>query len=308
MGEFFMMRIRAIFFLILTLVFSLNADLPLSQVAAGKVIIGDPFNDNIANELSAWTADINAFEIGTYEVTNAEYVTWLNQAYKNGSILYSQSGYVSDKQGNILCKTDKKGIPSGISFKEGIFVPVKGLEKHPVIFVSWYGANFYCIQNGYYLPTEAQWEKAAGMKITKEDETLKKYRYGFSQDEIDPSWANYKSPNDSPKKGVPTTEVGFYNGKNTLSNSLQAKLAVSPVGAFDMSGNVWEWVSDWYMDSKPSKPVTSNPKGPLTGSKKVTKGGCYDSFAEGVRVAERMGLYPNHTDAFTGFRVAKDRD
>jgi formylglycine-generating enzyme required for sulfatase activity len=49
-----------------------------------------------------------------------------------------------------------------------------------------------------------------------------------------------------------------------------------------------------------------DPQGPPNGSNKVAKGGCYDSFADGVRVSERMGLPPDHADPFTGFRVAAD--
>ena len=72
-----------------------------------------------------------------------------------------------------------------------------------------------------------------------------------------------------------------------------------------MSGNVWEWVADWFTDNYVEALDSVNPKGPQSGTNKVVKGGCYDSLADGVRVTERLGLKPDHTDAFTGFRVAK---
>jgi formylglycine-generating enzyme required for sulfatase activity len=108
---------------------------------------------------------------------------------------------------------------------------------------------------------------------------------------------------------VLTTPVGFYNGINTVkkdSLSIQTKLAKSPVETFDMSGNVWEWVEDWYDETYYKNMPQDNPKGPSSGSLKVVKGGCYDSLADGVRVAERLGLLPQYSDQYTGFRIALD--
>jgi formylglycine-generating enzyme required for sulfatase activity len=141
---------------------------------------------------------------------------------------------------------------------------------------------------------------------------LKKYIYGFGRNDIDPTWANYK-PGDRPIQHfqVLTTPVGFYNGVNSLPLTMNSRqqtktnLAKSPYGAFDMSGNVWEWVADWYSDNYASQMDSNDPKVPNMGTKKVVKGGCYDSLAEGVQVTERLGLEPEHADAYTGFRIAK---
>lgn len=291
----------------------------LSDVSAGKTLVGDPFNDDPENELPVKTVTLDAFKIGTYEVTNAQYVLWLNEAFNSGSISYNdlRKGIISDALGRPLCKTAEIEKFSQIAVeRKGSdilhFKAVEGKENHPVIFVSWYGAERYCREMGYRLPTEAEWEKAAGMKITAPGETLKKFRYGFERDEIDPSWANYKATN-APLGHfeVRSTEVGFYNGRNPLpsvqkkSVPLKTQLAQSPVGAYDMSGNAWEWVSDWKGSQNDGETAATNPKGPESGSLKIAKGGCYDSLADGVRVAERMGLPPEQCDAFTGFRVAK---
>jgi hypothetical protein len=64
---------------------------------------------------------------------------------------------------------------------------------------------------------------------------------------------------------------------------------------------VWEWVNDWYSDSYANDNLA---QGPSSGTTKTIKGGCYDSTADGVRVAERMGLPLDHADPYTGFRVA----
>lgn len=291
-------------------------------VPEGKSIIGDQNEEQNSNELPARTIMISSFYIGTYEVTNAQYALWLNKALKENKIDVqtdtSNRGQIRDKNGKLLCKTIEADPHSQIliqSNSAGIeFLPVIGKHNFPVINVSWYGAKAFCIDNQCRLPTEAEWEKSAGMAAAQAGKPLKKYKYGFGRDEIDFTWANYKE-NDFPiqEEQVMTTRVGFYNGFNTLilnsttGKEIATNLAKSPVGAFDMSGNVWEWVEDWYDDMYYHHMPQENPQGPPSGIKKVAKGGCYNSLKEGVRVSERIGLPPEHTDIYTGFRVAVDK-
>jgi len=228
-------------------------------------------------------------KIGTYEVTNKQFVRWLNRAALQKKIYIvedpTRKGWILDGAGKVLFKTKEAAPTSQISFTGAqVFEVIPGKEHYPVIHVSWYGAAAFCRDFGYRLPTEAEWVHAAAQE---RDGSHRVFLYGFGRDQITPAWANYKSGTEPLETlAVLTTKVGFYNGKTRLPDGSPTMNAVSPYGAYDMSGNVWEWVAD-----------------PVEGDRRLAKGGCYDSTAEGVRVTEKIALPPEHTDQFTGFRV-----
>lgn len=290
-------------------------------VAAGMSISGDPFNEGDLDERPARRIYLDAFSIGTYLVTNSQFADWLNKAIHTGDVSYQYQGphrgHVLNREGHLICRCFEAVSWSQIyaTSKDNNlwhFYPVIGKDLYPVIEVSWYGADAYCRTQGGRLPSEAEWEKAAGMTETSPEAPLKKYRYATSSDTIDPSQANFKV-NDTPIKQIKvlTTPVGYYNGENlvplTTLGTLQqthTKKTTSPYGAYDMSGNAWEWVNDWYDANYFATMPGKNPQGPSSGTHKVAKGGCYDSLDFSLRVAERLPIPPNYADAFTGFRIA----
>lgn len=281
------------------------------EVPAGKAIVGDPFGDNKQNERPPKIVFIPQFAIGKYEVTNLQYAKWLNRALAEKKVFWDtdkdRKGEIVNERGQLICKTFESNPLSQIMSSQGPegtkVIHIAGKENYPVILVTYVGALTYCLENGSRLPTEAEWEKAAGMAMTLPGMPLKKYRYGFGQDSVARKWANYKENDvplsDSPK--VLTTPVGFYNGINSLplqendTTQVLTANARSPVGAFDMSGNVWEWVQI-EKEKDPTKDAG------------IIKGGCYDSLPQGIRVAERLSVPAGYCDIYTGFRAAKDRE
>jgi formylglycine-generating enzyme required for sulfatase activity len=73
-----------------------------------------------------------------------------------------------------------------------------------------------------------------------------------------------------------------------------------------MSGNVWEWVWDWYAEYPQGRTETSaDPTGPTSGSARVYRGGSFDFPAQALRVAARAGFDPSDRDGILGFRLSR---
>jgi len=157
---------------------------------------------------------------------------------------------------------------------------------HPLVNVNWDDAKKFCEWVGGRLPTEAEWEKAASW----DDKTKTKRIYPWGET-IDCSHANYSGHNGCVRD---TTSVGSYeSGK-------------SPYGLYDMAGNVFEWVNDWYSETYYQSSPSSNPQGPDTGDFRVVRGGAWSISDYGVRSASRVGYIPSYTSSIIGLRCARD--
>ncbi len=156
---------------------------------------------------------------------------------------------------------------------------------YPVVNVSWYDAETFCDWRGGRLPSEAEWEKAASYDPVQNI----RFRYPWG-DSFDASAANDVSTSDGYRGPAP---VGSYaNGR-------------SPIGLYDMSGNVLEWVQDWYGFRTYRDITDTNPLGPVEGEFKVIRGGSWLSDNENdLTVIVRSSFEPLVSRDHLGFRCA----
>ncbi|HEX9933773.1 MAG TPA: SUMF1/EgtB/PvdO family nonheme iron enzyme, partial [bacterium] len=144
---------------------------------------------------------------------------------------------------------------------------------------------------GYRLPTEAEWEYAAR-------EGGRNVRFGNGKDIADPSEINFDARADFKRL---YSVVGVYRHKTTPV----ASFPPNSLGLYDMSGNVWEWCSDWYDANYYSSSPDTNPRGPNSGSERVLRGGSWSCGPGDVQCSDRGRYDPGTWDVNHGFRVAK---
>jgi formylglycine-generating enzyme required for sulfatase activity len=168
-------------------------------------------------------------------------------------------------------------------YSEGPLSAELGIDHLPVVQVTWNDAEDYCLWIGKRLPTEAEWEKAA----RGNDGRI--YPWGNSLPTED--HANYDREWDD---GLALRLIGsFPSGE-------------SPYGVRDMSGNVREWVQDWYSEDYYKESPNRNPMGPGSGLLKVIRGGSWHSLESDIRVTARgKGGFALKTHG-VGFRCARD--
>ncbi len=225
-------------------------------VPAGEFFVGSPFEDDYGKKIF-----LKSYWIYKYPVTNKLFVNFLKQTKESLQTIQMWINFSQDK--------------SKIEYKEEWHVK-PGFENHPVVFVSWYGAQIYCSWAGGRLPDENEWEKAA----RGSDGRI----YPWGNSTPDSRFCNCN------KAIGETTPVGKY------------QLGKSPYGVLDMAGNVWEWVK---RDPNHLNNVNSlYPQLKINFEKnfQILRGGSWSDSPDTVRSFDRVRYAPNSMEYDIGFR------
>ena len=227
----------------------------------------------VKDEVPIHRVTVGGFSISKFEITNVQFVAFLNE----------KGNQTEDGVKWINLSGNDEGEKCKINKRFGLFAVAPRYEDHPVNYVSWAGARAYCtwlsskIGREVRLPTEAEWEFAA-----RGGNKSRGYIYSGSNTIEQVAWYDENSGSSVHKVGTKSpNELGIY----------------------DMSGNVYEWCSDWFKKDYYSNSSSRNPKGPSFGSKKVIRGGSWHYVDGACRTANRDELNPDGRKKFSGFRV-----
>lgn len=254
----------------------------LIRIPAGRFLMG-------ADNTTGWAGDdefprhhvtLDAYWIGKYEVTNAQY--------------------------KAFCDATGYAYPPDPAFSEVPWMHrdrryhygdyFTAMPDYPVVNVTWHDARAFCRWAGLRLPTEAEWEMAA----RGPGDTLRTYPWG---EQTNPAWTTRTRDNTSiqvmPDWYLYTCPVDRFERPERFH-----MIGESAMGLYGMGGNVREWCADWY--GPYTAQAKRNPTGPESGTEKVLRGGCWRGRDYGVQT--RSSYRHQHDPKYfewgtTGFRV-----
>jgi serine/threonine-protein kinase len=262
-------------------------------VPAGAFAMGSAWLDPLRFgwEKPRHMVTLDAFWIDQTEVTNAQFARFV-----------AASGYVTDAEragGALVFDPSRERFDRrpGADWRhpQGPASSIAGFDAHPAVAVSWNDATAYCRWAGRRLPTEAEWEKAA------RGTDRRRYPWGnrdpagellnFAERSLSVSWGHLMTDDGYAR----TAPVGNYPA------------GVSPYGALDMAGNVWEWTADWFDPDYYGRTPAANPTGPAEGTQRVVRGGGWSGRPRGLRAAHRDKMAPADASDLVGLRCAATR-
>ena len=256
-------------------------------IKGGSFQMGD--DNGTSFESPAHTVELDSFLVDEHEVTVAEFAKFVEATgYRTEAEKYGWSG-VFDFDSGEWRRVD------GADWRHPEGKNSLAKDNEPVCQISWNDAAAYAKWAGKRLPTEAEFEYAARGGLVG-----KKYAWG---DELKPggkfpaNWWQGSFPDKN------TVEDGF------LSRAPVKSFAPNGYGLYDMTGNVWEWTSDWFDENYYSVSMKKNPKGASSGTEKSIRGGsflCAENFCSNYRVAGRSRSAPDSGLNNLGFRCSKD--
>lgn len=222
-------------------------------------------SDRIRPDEKPHDVDVDGFFIDRTEVSNRAFQKFIDKKGYQNRKLWTESGWRFVEK----LKSKAPRYFDNDQFNQ---------DDYPVVGVSWYEARAYCVFNNKRLPTEAEWEKAA--------RGPEGYEFSFGNDRGDTGLKVNSNTKDNDGKPID----GFENTAPVTS------FLPNGYGLYNMSGNVWEWVDDWY------QPDYSG----IAGSVKIVRGGSWDDYPVDLRVSDRSRWdNPKYTSNYVGFRCAR---
>lgn len=296
------------------------------------------------DEAPVHTVRLDAFYMGIHDVTTRQYCEFLNSTLDQQAIEVRQGGIYLKGRDDLLCETRTMSPYSRIGWDGARFAVLDAKENHPVVCIRWSGAAAYCNwlsaqqnlpfcydpatwdcdlnKSGYRLPSEAEWEYAAR---GGQQNPYRNFPWGDEPDAMKANWPESRNPFRAGPEPW-TTPVGFFNGElhkrvdfgwPGAQENFQTSDGANGYGLYDMAGNVWQFVNDWYgRDYYAFSPV-DNPPGPDRGSlmpdgksyRGMRGGNWYNGEYGHSRVSNRNPSYwrgpqdPDHPYYHIGFRV-----
>jgi len=251
-------------------------------IPSGEFLMGS--EDAEDDERPVHGVELEGYYIGVHPVTNAEYARFVRDTGHRPPAIY-ELPLVVTAGGS---EREKAFRAVGQSYIWPESEPMPDRLDHPVTLVRWSDAEAYCAwlaaetKRAIRLPTEAEWEKAARGGLSG-----KRYPWG---DRLDRNMANFLAD--------PTMKL-------TQGTTRCRSYPANGFGLFDMTGNVWEWVQDWYDPVYYSVSPSLNPIGPPHGSLRVVRGGSW--LVADVRMlscSHRHKVPPDTYSYAIGFRIA----
>ncbi len=290
--------------LVLFLLFLISAHFPsgeirepsLTLIPAGSFKMGSKESDSDARPVHK--VKVASFYLSKYEVTNVEFVEFLNSIkveVRNNEDVFYRGKQIYD----LICDGFCSNWQHEIYLEDGRFKLRPGSEQFPVVLVSWYGAVTYAkwlaqrTGKPYRLPTEEEWEYAAG------------------GGKLHQKWAGTKSGGRALSKFANLCDA-FCAVKNWRNHTLNDGYAyTAPVGSFkpnkfglyDMTGNVHEWCSNRYY---PSYDLSTVSQADRNDEVYVFRGGSWINSIASSTTTARYSAEPNYCTTVVGFRLARD--
>ena len=275
-------------------------------IPAGSFQMGDQSNPLVgsSDERPVHSVYVSAFYMGKYEVTkelwDAVRAWGLNNGYTDLPVgndssvskganhpVHTISWYAMVKWCN--ARSQKEGLTpcytvGGLTYKTGSSAP---------------DCNWSA--NGYRLPSEAEWEKAARGGLSAQN-----FPWGNT---INHTTVNYRANSsaysyDTSGYTTYTYHPTYYTGSAPYSSPV-GSFAPNGYGLYDMAGNMWEWCWDWNSSSYYASSPGSDARGAASGAYRVYRGGCWGNDAVSCRVAYRYYYGPGGTNIGIGFRIAR---